>query len=456
MDFEQRNGRIRRPGNRFPEVEILTYGTKNTLDSVTFQQLISKQKFINQLLRGNVSDRSFENPFDATQATFEDMLAAFSGNPLAKELMQLTAEVRRLRALRSSHAAQVSGQRNALRVAQATLERQQARLPEEKRLSEYIARAFPGGKIADRKERAKQIGAWLEATQAAVSASVAGITTQAQWYTKNHAAFAKSRDIDLGQGLSVTLTVEPHIGFAEEKGEETEYSAVSSYHLQGPHGISQRGEFNGAQGLFTRLENALASLGRAQAIAEARMEETRAQIGALEKEITRPFAQQKELEAAETRLEEVKKEIEATTKAKPKDTQEDAADQASLASLAPGQYLPRRRDTRLRLRQAAVQNVADALGKTARNAAPVRVVQHFAELPESIREKYAGSVSSLEGVYDPRSRVVWLVADNLTDTGRVAEVWAHEQIVHHGLRGMLSDAERKAVLNRLWLNLGGM
>ena len=55
----------------FPEVEVLTYGTKNTLDSVTFQQLISKQKFINQLLRGDVGTRTFENPFDATQATFE-------------------------------------------------------------------------------------------------------------------------------------------------------------------------------------------------------------------------------------------------------------------------------------------------------------------------------------------------------------------------------------------------
>lgn len=67
-----------------------------------------------------------------------------------------------------------------------------------------------------------------------------------------------------------------------------------------------------------------------------------------------------------------------------------------MASLAPGEFLPPRRDTRLRLRPAAVQSVADSLGKTAKNAAPVRVVRHFEELPASIREKYAGSAATLE------------------------------------------------------------
>ena len=127
-----------------------------------------------------------------------------------------------------------------------------------------------------------------------------------------------------------------------------------------------------------------------------------------------------------------------------------------MASLAPGEFLPPRRDTRLRLRHAAAQRVADALGKTAKNAAPVRVVQHFDELPVSIKKKHAGNAAALEGVYDPATGTVWLVADNLSDAGRVAEVWAHEQIVHHGLRGMLSDTERRMVLNHLWLNLGGM
>lgn len=459
MDFEQRNGRIRRPGNIFPEVEILTYGTKNTLDSVTFQQLISKQKFINQLLRGNVSDRSFENPFDATQATFEDMMAAFSGNPLAKEKMQLTAEVRRLRAMLSSHAAQVSGQRSKLRALRSALERQEDSLPERKKLTEYIKHNFPKGKIEGRKEIAKEIGAWLDPTEAAVAQSVSDIQTSAQWYTKNRASFAKSRDFDLGHGLRVTLTVEPYISFAEEKGEQTEYSTTSAYRLQGPHDIRQDGSFNGAQGLFTRLGNVLSTLEGSQDDAEARLKDTRAQIATLEEEIDRPFAQQKELETAVTRLEEVEKELEAATKVKKENPAQEESDgevEPPLVSLAPGKYLPSRRKTRLHLRPAAVQRVVDALGKTAKNAAPVRVVQTAEELPARVREMFADQLDAIEGIYDPASGVVWMVADNISDMGRAAEVWAHEQVGHHGLRGLFSDGERRRLLNSLWLSMGGM
>ncbi|WP_165177824.1 strawberry notch C-terminal domain-containing protein, partial [Desulfovibrio sp. ZJ369] len=130
--------------------------------------------------------------------------------------------------------------------------------------------------------------------------------------------------------------------------------------------------------------------------------------------------------------------------------------EAPMASRMPERYLPPRRRGIAKLRAATVKAVADKLNARASHAAPVEVVQRAEELPESLRKIFADNLSEIEGVYDPASGMVWFVADNISDTGRVAEVWAHEQIVHHGLRGMLSDAERKAVLNRLWLNLGGM
>lgn len=128
----------------------------------------------------------------------------------------------------------------------------------------------------------------------------------------------------------------------------------------------------------------------------------------------------------------------------------------ALSSIAPGEFMPSRRNTKSRMQVDEVQRVADAIGKRAKNAATVRVVQGFEELPAGIREKYAANAALLEGVYDPRSRTVWLVSDNLTDAGRAAEVWAHEQLVHHGLRGMFSPADRRILLNQLWLGLGGM
>lgn len=451
MDFEQRNGRIRRPGNMFQEVEILTYGTKNTLDSVTFQQLISKQKFINQLLRGNVSDRSFENPFDATQATFEDMMAAFSGNPLAKEKMQLTAEVRRLKAQLASHNSQISNQRSKLRSMRARLEQQRGLLPTEKAITDFVKRNYPDGAIEDRKELTKQFSEWLVPATKEILDAISVIKSEAQWYVKDKKAYNRSTSIEIGNGVSIDISLFPKIRFSDE---ETEHTVISEYVLKGPHGIKETDRFNGAQGLFSRISNVLAQLQNREMYAKARIKDTEAQIESLEREVERPFPQREELDAAEQRLAEVEKELQATTKVEEKREQKE--DEEPLASILPGQYLPRDRKTRLTLAVAAVRRVADSLGKMAKNAAPVRVVRRFEELPESIRKKYAGNASALEGVYDPRSRVVWLVADNLSDAGRVAEVWAHEQIVHHGLRGLFSDSERHAILNQLWVSLGGM
>ena len=95
MDFEQRNGRIWRPGNLNEEIEILVYGVKNTLDSTGFQRILIKQKFINQLMRGDITDRSFDDPFDPTQASFQDMMAAF-GNPKVREKFGLENQIRDL------------------------------------------------------------------------------------------------------------------------------------------------------------------------------------------------------------------------------------------------------------------------------------------------------------------------------------------------------------------------
>ncbi|WP_308586256.1 PLxRFG domain-containing protein [uncultured Desulfovibrio sp.] len=124
--------------------------------------------------------------------------------------------------------------------------------------------------------------------------------------------------------------------------------------------------------------------------------------------------------------------------------------------ISAGQFLPKAPGARAGMRLEDVQAVADKIGKVAKNAATSRVVQSFDELPYSIRERYSDAKNSVEGVFDPRSGVVWLVADNLSDATRTAEVWAHEQIVHHGVRGLLPADARRRVLNQLWLGAGGM
>ena len=447
MDFEQRNGRIRRPGNMFPEVEVLTYGTKNTLDSVTFQQLISKQKFINQLLRGDVGTRTFENPFDATQATFEDMMAAFSGNPLAKEKMQLQVEVRRLEALNAAYESRLGTLRYKLRSAKSSLEFLEGRTKSAEAVTAFVNEHFPNGEVEGRKEFSKDVSAWLDGELKRIEKVLSGIRKYAQWQVKNPRDYAAGMTVELGNGVSAEVSVLPHVA---EAGGELSKDVAMSYQLAGPHGIKESGPFNGAAGLFTRLKNDLARYAGSAAENAAKIKGAKAQIASLEEELKRPFEQKKELEDARERMLEIEQKLAETSK-KP-----DTEEEAPMASVKPGEFLNEVPASRLRVRKAAVQSVADALGKRAANAADTRVVQSFEERPEHIRQLYGEVSSRLEGVYDPASGTVYLVADNLRGTARAAEVWMHENMVHHGLNGLLGKDEKRRVLNRLWRGMGGM
>ena len=126
-----------------------------------------------------------------------------------------------------------------------------------------------------------------------------------------------------------------------------------------------------------------------------------------------------------------------------------------LASLQRGRLLPPKTDFD-GIEADRVQRVADKLSGMAQNAAQTRVVQSFEELPAHLRESLKGNENSVEGVFDPRSGAVYLVADNLTSESRAAEVWAHEQVVHHGLRSILTPGERKRLMGNLFIRMGGM
>ena len=101
MDFEQRNGRILRPGNTNKEVEITAMAALNTLDSVSYDRLQKKQKFTNQLLRGNLEGNSFEDPADELQYSFEMLMAESEGNPLVRQRFELEGKLREMEILKN-------------------------------------------------------------------------------------------------------------------------------------------------------------------------------------------------------------------------------------------------------------------------------------------------------------------------------------------------------------------
>ena len=148
MDYEQRNGRILRQGNLYhDEVEILTYGVKNTLDSVAFQRLETKQKAINQAMRGDIESGTFENPFDEIQFSFADMMAAFSGNPLAKEKTKLENEIRNLTILRDQHLRGITEARHKIRATEERIADIEDTAEKQDKKKAWANKNFQGGKV---------------------------------------------------------------------------------------------------------------------------------------------------------------------------------------------------------------------------------------------------------------------------------------------------------------------
>lgn len=86
-----------------------------------------------------------------------------------------------------------------------------------------------------------------------------------------------------------------------------------------------------------------------------------------------------------------------------------------------------------------------------KNAPPIKVVQTTAELPAHLTKYIASTKGAgvVEGLFDPKSKSVYLVADNLTDTKRAQEVLFHETLGHYGLRGTMGDAI-KPLLNEVY------
>lgn len=101
-DIEQRNGRIIRQGNEFDKVGVYNYVTENTFDAYLMNIIVTKQRFISQLMSGNATARSCED-VDEAVLNYSEMQALATGDERIKEKIELDGDVARLRLLESEH-----------------------------------------------------------------------------------------------------------------------------------------------------------------------------------------------------------------------------------------------------------------------------------------------------------------------------------------------------------------
>jgi hypothetical protein len=103
-DIQQREGRILRQGNIFPEVHICTYVTENSFDAFMWGLVESKARFISQIMAGEVTARTAED-VDQLVMTAAQIKAIASGNPQILEKVAVEVELTKLERLYSAWSA---------------------------------------------------------------------------------------------------------------------------------------------------------------------------------------------------------------------------------------------------------------------------------------------------------------------------------------------------------------
>jgi hypothetical protein len=127
-DLEQREGRIIRQGNQFPEAMVFAYVTEGSFDGYSWQTIYTKAGFIEQMKRGDVSVREIDDIGDAVLSAAE-IKAIASGNPVVMEQVKLEAGLQQLESAEAADRANRVRMRR--RLADIELERRQlqGRLP---------------------------------------------------------------------------------------------------------------------------------------------------------------------------------------------------------------------------------------------------------------------------------------------------------------------------------------
>ena len=97
-DIEQREGRILRQGNECDEVQIVRYVTEGSFDAYSWQTVLSKAKFIAQVMSGDKGLRSIEDVELAT-LSYAEVKALASGNPKVIEKAGVDADIARYSSL---------------------------------------------------------------------------------------------------------------------------------------------------------------------------------------------------------------------------------------------------------------------------------------------------------------------------------------------------------------------
>ena len=153
-DFEQRNGRAIRQGNKHAEwnmpIQIVTYGVLKTLDATAYGRMAMKQRFINQVLRGEGLEGEIDDvggDDDFASMSFDQMMATLSGSKYALAYTAKKHALERLYNQLKNHNRGLIDAKSMVDRAEGTINRLTLNLPQYEIEAQMVATRFEEGKI---------------------------------------------------------------------------------------------------------------------------------------------------------------------------------------------------------------------------------------------------------------------------------------------------------------------
>ena len=276
-DLEQRQGRIERQGNMFPEVEVYRYVTEQTFDAYLYQLVESKQKFISQIMTSKSPVRSAED-VDEVALSFAEVKMLATGDARFKEKMDLDIQVSKLRVLKQSY------------------------LSEHYDLEDRVLKYYP----QTIKEYEERIAGYENDVALAKQHKPKGedkfcpMTLKGVTYTEK----ADAGEMLLAICKDYPMSAPTEIGSYRDFQMEIYYDTVNAHYCMNLCGKAKHKVDLGADALgnLTRIENELSKLPARLEAAKTKKAETIAQLETAKEEIKKPFAFEDELKEKTERL----------------------------------------------------------------------------------------------------------------------------------------------------------
>ena len=276
-DLEQRQGRIERQGNMFPEVEVYRYVTEQTFDAYLYQLVESKQKFISQIMTSKSPVRSAED-VDEVALSFAEVKMLATGDARFKEKMDLDIQVSKLRVLKQSY------------------------LSEHYDLEDRVLKYYPQT-IKEYEERIagyENDAALVEQHKPQGEDKFCPMTLKGMTYTEKADAGEMLLAICKDYPMSAATEIGSYRGFRIE----IYYDTVNAHYCMNLCGKAKHKVDLGSDALgnLTRIENELSKLPARLEAAKTKKAETIAQLETAKEEIKKPFAFEDELKEKTERL----------------------------------------------------------------------------------------------------------------------------------------------------------